>query len=162
MRTVLKITALVLLLALAWGAGWLASGIGVGRVAPEATLGERERAFEERMREVVLDGSFTVAWPAPRDNVYSDRYEIARITKLDGDRWRFDARIAYGDVDVTLPVVVPILWAGDVPVIRIVDVGIPGLGNEFGATIVFDGDRYGGTWDHGEVGGFMYGRVVRE
>ena len=36
--------------------------------------------------------------------------------------WRFDARITYGDVDVTLPVVVPILWAGDVPMIRLVDV----------------------------------------
>ena len=36
--------------------------------------------------------------------------------------WRFDARITYGDVDVTLPVVVPILWAGDAPMIRLVDV----------------------------------------
>ena len=112
MRNILKIAALVSLLALAWGAGWLASGIGVGRVAPEATLEERERAFEESMRNVILDGSFTVAWPEPRDGVYSDRYEIAGVTKLDGDRWRFDARITYGDVDVTLPVVVPILWAG--------------------------------------------------
>ena len=82
--------------------------------------------------------------------------------ELDGDRWRFDARITYGDVDVTLPVVVPILWAGDVPMIRLVDVEIPGLGSEFGATVLFDGDRYAGTWDHGEVGGFMFGRVVRE
>ena len=79
------------------------------------------------------------AWPEPRDGVYSDRYEIAGVTKLDGDRWRFDARITYGDVDVTLPVVVPILWAGDVPMIRMVDVEIPGLGSEFGATVVFDG-----------------------
>ena len=162
MRTILKIAALVLLLALAGGAGWLASGVGIGRAAPEASLEERERAFDARMREVVLDGSFTVAWPEPRDGVYRDRYEIAGVTKLDGDRWRFDARIAYGDVDVTLPVVVPILWAGDVPMIRMVDVEIPGLGEEFGATIVFDGDRYGGTWDHGEVGGFMFGRVVRD
>ena len=43
-----------------------------------------------------------------------------------------------------------------------VDVEIPSLGSEFGATAVFDGDRYGRTWDHGEVGGFMFGRVVRE
>lgn len=162
MRTTLKIAALVLLLALAWGAGWLASGIGVGRVAPEASLEERERAFAESMREVILDGQFTVAWPEPREGVYRDRYEIAGVTKLDGDRWRFDARITYGNTDVTLPVVVPIRWAGDVPMIRMVNVEIPGLGEEFGATIVFDGDRYGGTWDHGEVGGFMFGRVVRE
>ena len=54
MRNILKIAMLVSLLALAWGAGWLASGIGVGRVAPEATLEERERAFEESMRNVIL------------------------------------------------------------------------------------------------------------
>ena len=162
MRTILKTAVLVSLLALAWGAGWLASGLGVGRAAPVAALAERERAFSERMRDVVLDGSFTVAWPEPRDRVFSDRYEIARATRLDGDRWRFEARIAYGDVDVTLPVVVPIHWAGDVPLIRMVDLDIPGLGSEFGATILFDGDRYGGTWDHGEVGGFMFGRIVRE
>ena len=102
MRTILKITALVALVALAWGAGWLASGIGVGRVAPEASLEERERAFSESLREVVLDGQFTVAWPEPREGVYRDRYEIAGVTKLDGDRWRFDARITYGNTDVTL------------------------------------------------------------
>ena len=31
-----------------------------------------------------------------------------------------------------------------------------------GTVVTADGDRYGGTWDHGEVGGFMFGRVVRE
>ena len=46
--------------------------------------------------------------------------------------------------------------------IRLVDVEISGLGSEFGATVLFDGDRYAGTWDDGEVGGFMSGRVVKE
>ena len=71
MKKVLRVVVLVSILALAWGAGWLASGIGVGRVAPEATLEEREQAFEGSMREVVLDGSFTVAWPEPREGVYT-------------------------------------------------------------------------------------------
>ena len=134
----------------------------MGRVAPEATAEERARACPDGTRNVVLGGQFTVTWPERRDRVFRDRYEIARVTKLDGDRWRFDARVTQRDMDVTLPVVVPILWAGDVPMIRLVDVEIPGLGSEFGATVVFDGDRYAGTWDHGEVGGFMFGRVVKE
>ena len=27
------------------------------------------------------------------------------------------------------------------------------IGSDFAATVLFDGDRYAGTWDHGEVGG---------
>ena len=159
MRKVLKIAAFLLLLAAAAGAGWIASGIGVGRSVPTASLEERERGFAERMRDVVLEGRFTVDWPEPREGIREDRYEIAGATRLDGDRWRFDARIIYGGVDVTLPVVVPVLWAGEVPMIRLVDAEIPGLGSEFGATILFDGDRYAGAWDHGEVGGFLFGTI---
>ena len=107
-------------------------------------------------------GSSPSPWPEPREGVYRDRYEIAGITKLDGDRWRFDARITYGNTDVTLPVVVPILWAGDVPMIRMVDVEIPGLGNEFGATIVFDGTATAAPGTTARSVGFMFGRVVRE
>ncbi len=159
MRRVLKIAALAVLLAAAWGAGWLASAIGIGRTVPAASLEERERRFVDRMRDAVLEGRFTVAWPEPREGSAADRYEIAAVTKLDGGRWRFDARITYGGVDVTLPVVVPVLWAGEVPMIRLVDAEIPGLGSGFGATILFDGDRYAGTWNHGEVGGFLFGTI---
>ena len=28
-----------------------------------------------------------MAWPEPREGVYRDRYEIAGVTKLDGDRY---------------------------------------------------------------------------
>ena len=161
MRRVLKAALFLFLLAAAFGIGWIASGIGVGRSVPVSSLEDRERRFVERMRDVVLDGHFTVAWPEPREGSFRDRYEVAAVTRLDGNRWRFDARITYGEVDVTLPVVVPLLWAGETPMIRLVDAEIPGLGSEFGATVVFDGDRYAGTWDHGEVGGFLFGTITR-
>lgn len=155
------VTAAAAVLALAaFGAGWVASGIGVGRTVPADSLEEREAAFVERMRNVVLEGEFTVAWPEPRPGARSDRYEIESVEKLDGNRWRFNARIVYGSVDVTAPVVVPMEWAGDFPVIVLKDAALPGVGEEFGAVVAFDGDRYAGTWDHGEVGGFMFGRIV--
>lgn len=161
MRRILKVAAFLIALALAGGAGWVASGIGIGqRTAPER-LASREQRFAAQMEGAVLDGEFTVAWPTPREGTRRDRYEIVRAVKLAGDRWRFGARIQYGGVDVTLPVVVPIRWAGNVPVIRLVDASFPGLGSGFGATIVFDGDRYAGTWDHGETGGFLYGTISR-
>ena len=64
-------------------------------------------------------------------------------------------------VDVTLPVVVPIEWAGDTPMVSITDFEIPGLGNEFGARVLFYDERYAGTWDHGEYGGLMYGTIEK-
>ena len=111
------------------------------------------------MTNVALDGSFTVAWPEAREGEFRDRYEISSVEKLDGNRWRFNARVIYGSVDVTAPVVVPMEFVGDVPVIVLKDAALPGLGDEFGAVVSFDGDRYAGTWDHGEVGGFLYGRI---
>lgn len=159
MARVMRLAAVAALLAVAFLAGWLASGVGVGRRAPAASLEGREAAFSERMRGVVLDGRFTVAWPEPRDGDFGDRYEIASVEKLDGNRWRFNARVVYGRVDVTVPVVVPVEWAGNVPVVVLKDAELPGLGEEFSAVVAFDEDRYAGTWDHGEVGGFMYGRI---
>ena len=78
---------------------------------------------------------------------------------LDGDRWRFDVHLTYGGVDATLLVVVPIVWAGDTPMVSITDFAIPGLGDEFGARVIFYDDRYAGTWDHGQYGGMMYGTI---
>ena len=44
--------------------------------------------------------------------------------------------------------------------ISITDFAIPGLGEEFGARVVFYDNRYAGTWDHGEYGGMMYGTIT--
>ena len=111
------------------------------------------------MRNVVLVGHFTIEGRERRDG-QPERYEISGVTKLEGDRWRFDARVKYGRVDVTLPVVVPIVWAGDTPMVSITNFSIPGLGDEFGARVMFYDSRYAGTWDHGEYGGMMYGTIA--
>jgi hypothetical protein len=43
--------------------------------------------------------------------------------------------------------------------VAITDFAIPGLGDEFGARVVFYDERYAGTWDHGQYGGLMYGTI---
>ncbi len=103
---------------------------------------------EERDGSVRMDG-------------FDELYEISSVTKLDGNRWRFNVRMKYMSVDVTLPVVVPIEWAGDTPMVSITNFEIPGLGSEFGARVLFYDERYAGTWDHGDVGGLMYGTIER-
>ena len=78
--------ASLLLAALMFAAGWLAGRTGIGSAVPVASLDARERAFADRMHNVVLDGVFTVdgATSAPRP----DRYEVASVAKVGVDLWR--------------------------------------------------------------------------
>lgn len=158
MKIALTIVARCVLLLIVFGLGWFMAATGSGQVAPVASLTELERDFTERMRNVVLVGNFTIEGRERRDGL-PERYEISEVAKLDGDDWRFNARVKYGSVDVTLPIVVPMVWAGDTPMIMITDFSIPGLGDEFGARVVFYDNRYAGTWDHGDYGGLMYGTI---
>ncbi len=160
--------AVLILFSLGYGVGWFVHAAGVGRTVPVEELSERERAFVERMRNVDLVGHFTIEGIEGLEDVEGvqrdrnpERYEIASVAKIDGpgDRWRFDVRVVYMTVDVTLPVVVPIVWAGDTPMVSITDFEIPGLGEQFGARVLFYDERYAGTWDHGPYGGMMYGTI---
>ena len=134
----------------------------LGACASEPTDSERsalEEEFERSMRNVRLEGHFTVAGEAePR--LRPERYEIERVERVAGNLWTVHARIQYGDHDVAAPVPVNLLWAGDTPVITLTDVGIPGLGT-FTARVAFYRDRYAGMWWHGETGGNQFGRIVR-
>ena len=158
MNAVTKIAAAGVVLAAVFGLGWWTAATGTGQEADPASLTDLEREFTERMRNVVLVGHFTIEGRERRDGL-PERYEISEVTKLEGDRWRFDVRLTYGSVDATLPVVVPMVWAGGTPMVSITDFAIPGLGEEFGARVVFHDERYAGTWDHGEYGGLMYGTI---
>ena len=76
-----------------------------------------------------------------------------------GDYWVFTARIKYGKKDITLPMPLQVKWAGNKPVIYLDNVTIPGLGT-FSSYTVIDGDKYSGTWQHGDVGGHMFGTIT--
>ena len=158
MATIFKALAAFVATVAVFGLGWLAAVTGAGREADIASLTELERDFSERMRNVALVGRFTVEG-REEPGGFEERYEIKDVTKLDGNRWRFNARVQYMSVDVTLPIVVPVEWAGDTPMVSITDFAIPGLGEGFGARVLFYDGRYSGTWDHGEYGGLMYGRI---
>lgn len=116
---------------------------------------QREAAFSEQLSNSVLTGSFTVdgdeTVPKP------ERYEIESVTKATGNLWTFMTRIKYGKTDARLPVTVPVVWAGDTPMVQLTNATIPGLGQEFSARVIFYENRYAGTWQHGAKGGLMFG-----
>jgi hypothetical protein len=151
----LALVALLVVFAL----GWLVGTAGIGRAAPRASLNELERKFTDQMHGASLVGRFTIVGREDRQ-ASPDRYDISSVEKLAGNDWRFNARMRYGSVDTTLPIVVTMLWAGDTPIIEMTDVTIPRLGT-FSARVFFYGDRYAGTWQHGQYGGHMFGRIQK-
>ena len=155
-------TAIAVLLLLAvFAGGWLAGRLGIGPVVATASLNDLERQFADRMRDVSLVGSFTVAGREDR-TPRSDRYDISSVEKIGDNLWRFNASMQCCGVNgATLPIAVPIQWSGDTPIIMMTDTSLPGLGT-FTVRLFFYGDRYAGTWQHGTVGGQMSGRIEKQ
>ena len=127
----------------------------------EESIGAQDRfeKFSKSMQGVRFTGFFTVDGsdrpPA------EETYEIQSVQKFgQDDLWIFTARIKYGKKDVTLPMPLPVKWLGDVPVISMKDLNIPGLGT-FSANVIIDGPKYAGTWAHGKVGGHLYGKISK-
>ena len=153
------VAAVALLALVLFGGGWIVGRLGIGSVVDPASLNDAERQFIERMRDVSLIGSFTVSGRedgAPRP----DRYEISSVEKVGNDLWRFNAKMNCCGVRGAIPVVVPLRWNGDTPMIMMTDTSLPGLGT-FTVRLFFYNDRYAGTWQHGNVGGHMSGRIEK-
>ena len=160
MKTSSKV-AVVALMAVMLTAGWVTGRLGLGSRVERAALSDLERQFADRMTNVALVGRFTVT--GREDQPASpDRYDISSVEKVGVDRWRFNAHMVHGSVNVTLPIVVTMVWAEDTPMITLTDATLPGLGT-FTARVFFYGDRYAGTWQHGKVGvgGHMFGRIEK-
>lgn len=129
--------------------------------AKTPTKAELEKQFEESMHNVVMSGHYTKGDDISGKDLPEDHYHIAKVTKLKDDTWVFDARIEVEGQDITLPVPLKVLWAGNTPVITLDEFTIPGLGT-FSARILILGDRYAGVWTHGDGGGQMFGQIEKE
>ena len=127
----------------------------------ESTADAREEAFSKSMENCVLVGSFTVDGKDDGEPLKAERYEIESVAKANDNLWIFTARVKYGQLDTKLPITVPMEWAGDTPMVTLTNASLPGLGEGFSARVLFYEDRYAGTWQHGPVGGHMFGKIER-
>jgi hypothetical protein len=124
----------------------------------EPALEELEKQFEQALTGATLAGFFTQNDSEPKP----DRYTISSVKKLPlGDRWLLTARIQYGDKDVTVPVIVPVKFAADTPVITVTDLPIPGMGTYWARVMIYR-DRYAGTWGGGGHEGHLWGKIERK
>jgi hypothetical protein len=123
-------------------------------------LNELEKKFQESLHEATLAGKWRLVKDGKLGEEKEDRYTIQSAAKVGDDVWMIGARIQYGGKDVTLPVPVKVLWAGDTPVISITKAGIPGLGTYSARVLFYDG-YYTGTWSASDHAGFLSGVIEK-
>lgn len=121
------------------------------------TLDERIAALEKSLTGATLVGHFTVTGAGPLRPA-EERYELGEVKHVAGEMWMFQTRIRYGDHDVTVPLPIPIRWAGDTPVVCVDDLNVPGLG-AYTARVFFYRDHYAGFWTGKNHGGHLYGVI---
>ncbi len=152
----------VLILQASWAGLAAAQDQAVDReeAAAKARQEERDKQLAELLTGCKFVGRYTVSEDL-NETPKADEYHIQRATKVEGDKWRFLARIKYGSLDVSMPLPpMEVQWAGDTPVIVLDKLEIPGMGT-FSARVVIHGKKYAASWDGGDHGGFMWGTIER-
>ena len=119
-----------------------------------------DKRFTDSMNGVTMIGHSASGSLKDGKSLPEERYGIESVTKMEGDKWLFKARLQVEGQDLTLPIPLKVLWAGDTPVITLEDVSIPGFGT-FSAHVLITGHTYAGTWSHGEGGGEIFGRIEK-
>ena len=126
---------------------------------------ELEKAFIERMTAVTMSGT----WSSLKDGVVGearhDKYEIVGVEKTEGDSWIVKAHMKYGDREFVAPIPVKVKWAGDVAVLIVDKLTIPGPGGSGGtaysARLLIHENTYAGHWSGGDHAGLMHGVITK-
>ncbi|MDA0588023.1 MAG: hypothetical protein O2820_08105 [Planctomycetota bacterium] len=117
---------------------------------------EAIKKFTKQLSGSTLVGQFTLDDAPAEQSMKPDRYQIATVNHISGDTYLF----VYLHKGVPIPLSLKVLWAGDTPMIVLDDFTIAGMGT-FSSRVMFHGDRYAGTWQHGKKGGLMFGKIEK-
>jgi hypothetical protein len=140
-------------------AALLAASLVARAQEAKPTEAERFAELEKTLSGAALVGHFTVTGGremTPR----TERYDLGEVKHLEGENWLITSRIRYGGNDVSIPLTLPIRWAGDTPVITVDDMAFPGLGT-YTARVMIYRDHYVGFWTGKDHGGHLYGVIER-
>lgn len=129
-----------------------------GIVDADDSNSAREQKLAAYLDGTQFVGKFTV--DGKDGDPKTETYTIKSCEKLPAeDLYRLKAQIKYGSVDQEVPLDLKILWSGNTPVITLESLWIPGMGT-FDAHVMIRSDRYAGTWQHGDKGGHLFGKIV--
>lgn len=128
---------------------------------PARSQEDLETELSAILTNATLEGSYvSTGRGADPTKVNVDRYLLGSVRKLAGKMWLIQAQIKYGENEMMIPIMLPIEWAGDTPVIVVDNFTIPGMGT-FNARVMFFDGHYSGYWKHGTRGGNMFGVIRR-
>ena len=134
------------------------------REGPQRSTKKTQDELEAEFKKTLTGATMTGRWRTVKDGKLSEereeKYSVTSATKAGQNLWIILARVQYGEKDVTLPVPVTVLWAGDTPIISVTDAGLPGLGT-YTARVMIYRDLYSGTWFGPNVAGFLSGTIER-
>jgi hypothetical protein len=116
-----------------------------------------EQAFSDKLTNATLVGTFTIDG---KEGAKPDRYRVVSAKKVKGNDWIFTATMKVGQNELDIPIPIKVYWADDTPVMSLTDLTIPGVGT-FTSRVMFYGDRYAGTWQHGDKGGTFAGIIEK-
>jgi hypothetical protein len=123
---------------------------------------QRTAELEQILSHATLIGHFTVTGDEQATGeaakLTPERYELGEAKHLGSNQWMIQSRIRYGEHDVTVPLTLPIRWAGDTPMICVDDLPIPGIGT-FTARVMMYRNHYAGFWTGKDHGGHLFGII---
>jgi hypothetical protein len=126
--------------------------------SPKPDQAALEQEFADKLTGATLVGSFSVDG---KEGAKPDRYRIVSAKKVKDADWIFTATMKLGDKEIDLPIPIKVYWADDTPVMSLTDLTIPGMGT-FTSRVMFYGNRYAGTWQHGDHGGLFWGVIEKK
>ena len=126
---------------------------------PDDEQEAREQAFAELLTGARLTGFFTLDGQ-PDAPPSKDSYTITMCEPMGDGTWKIESLMEYGGNSISVPLFLPVKWAGDTPVITVDQVKIHG-GGTYDARVLFHGTSYAGVWRGADYGGGMVGRIER-
>jgi hypothetical protein len=126
---------------------------------PKVELNELEKKFQNSMKNAVFVGRWCLTKDGKMGESKKERYTINNAQKVTDKSWVISARMQWGEKDITVPIPISLLWAGDTPVITLDKLWIPGAGTYSARVMVYD-DTYAGTWSGPSYGGLLNGVIT--
>jgi hypothetical protein len=122
---------------------------------------ELEKQFAQSLTGATLVGYHTERTADKENAPQESRYTLTKVAQIKDELWLFEAHIQYAEHDLTVPVPLRVVWAGDTPVITLDKLTLPGLGTFTCRVLIYD-NQYAGIWSSDKHRGELCGRVVKE